>query len=502
MRKVEALLWYEGPLTEDESRLLLEMLRNPHPQVAASAFTILAVRRGDDASALREISVEALKVHKDDCVAAMAEHCMQCGTLSAKVLVEELAEKGLEESDPSDYRTASEYFHDILTTLLVRDARKNKAAAYVPAGVQFNAEQRNLLKYASKPEAEAFDYLHGIVKSGEEPKEAKTFFLKGWTMASMLAAYPRVFFEEVCAAMQSEKLTDNERLFFRLYMWTVLFRLDDDQQMRFGEVLLKAIRPMGVAANILWSESGPSDSDSQRLLEMTYGVSACASAYALSVLMARHAGNHRYLLTVATEMLQSRKKGHPITIQLAEFITKNGGHVNEKTLTMTLKKEKVPRSNDETVNTCLRTVMLYLIVSKARKNGKAPVRPTIDEIQWDGAELYIMNYAYKPTEEAWGACFPLLFKHDKSQKYFCSPWRFFLPAISAYPKVFFEEAMAAIVDETIEDDNEMGCCLTYLVDNAHRLDEQQLGRFINLLKEKNLPAYSLWKADRGWSWNH
>ncbi len=493
MAKAREILWRENALTGDERLSLMEMLRNPHPDVAATAFVILVVRKAQDVNALHEISNEALRHHHEHAIAAMAERFAHCSdALTTNELAEELKAKGYEAREPGDYMSVSEHFHDILAYLLLRQARMAGKPVAVPEGVQFHSSQKELLRIAFKPESEAWEYLYGLTRELDAYKAPVNFeqhcefYRKESAISEALSAYSKIFFEEVYTAMQSEKLSDAASQTFRAYMWKVMLRLDDNRQRRFAELLVRVQRPQGIAENILWSDSEPSDNDYNALMRMVNGPSSSLSAYALSVIIARYANNRKMLLKTADDVLKSRLDNYPNTVRLAEFIKKSQGVINEKTLRETLKAEKVPRDFIKTPESYLRIVLVNLLAREARKGGRAPAVPK--DVRWDNDDYHILEYAFKPTEDAWSYLCPKL-SFDKKIQFFENPRRFFQPAMSAYPKVFFNEAVEAIRKD---DDDIRSCCFLYLKRNAHRLDEQQFASFLELLKEYGKPWHFLW----------
>ena len=509
MAKAREILWRETALTDDETKALMELLSSPDDEVAALAFDVLAVRNADNAKALRDISSETLKYHKTEAAASLAEHFAKRETaLTSQALADELKAKGREESTPGKSRTASEHLHDILTYLLLREARRNGAAVTPPEGVQFEEAQIKLLEYAFKPEAGAWNYLFETVIKGFEKlptsssSQRAELSKKQDYVTAALAAYSKVFHEELLSAIQSKKLSSTTRQAVMYYMWRVQFRLNNKQQRRLSEAIVLYKRPSGIAENILWSDNEPSGIEMNMLMEMVKSSAQSSrynpslSPYALSVIIARNADNPQKLQEIAKTVLKLPLDNFPHTIQLAEFVKKNHGKVNEETIKKVLRLEKLPRDGTVKLESYLRIILTNIIVRKARKSGEKPLIPdplhrTLKEYDIDFLEndqYDIVRLGYKPTDEAWDFIFKTLAGIDMTQKYIESPTSFFLPTISAYPKVFFDKAFEAIS----RNDGTSSLCLLYLIDNAHRLDDGQLDRLFDILEAQNKPLHDIW----------
>ena len=516
MVQAEGFVWRETELSDSEKQSLLGLIRHQNPDVAAEAFVIAVVRNADNVKMLHEVSSDALSLQKNGPTVEMARRFLECDVaVTSDTMARWLKGKNLAEhisKTADEYRrtihngkTADDYFYEILKCLLIREARTAGRPVVIPPDVQFGSGQLELFEDAYKPEKEAWDYLFAKIKELDKrtlpvpiPENKKQFYEQSgaiYTIGSRavfaLTTYPKVFFTEVAATMRSENISDTTREFLQLYMWDIWMRLDNDEQMKtFAELQIQLDRPQAKVTEILWRDEDPSEEDLRELLRLIDGPSERLSAYAMSAVMARCPKGRR-LRKMADDVLKLDLNGKRNTKVIAEYLRINRGVVTVEKLHEMLKKEKnVQRLNGTNLpDDYFRDVLVVLLLREARKSGQPP--SIFTDVLWNQEQQWRLLYGYKPTTEAWNFLYPKL-SVDPKKRYYENPLIFFLYVASSYPNVFFDEAMTATRSKDAHDDGVRNLMILYLVCNDHRLDEQQLSRYFELLQERKIPWHYLW----------
>ena len=503
--QAKCILWHETELTEAEMQLLMELLHNPHPDVVKYAFVVAATRNADHVDKLHAVSTEIQRLQALEPLLTMAGFFLQrTNPLTTEVLAQEI--KRLREADNHDgkgndnekvfsQKTAADFYQDMLVYLLLREARRTGKPVEIPAGVSLSKSQKTLLEYGVKPERDAWEYLFGKIKALDKSlmvvdgEQRRKLILVRYAVEEAMTAYSKVFFDEVAAVLQSGDVSDMTWEFLCNYIVRAMWLLDEEQEKRLVDMKRQLKRPIGRAQDILWNEVEPTVDDLRELLNMIHSPSAGTSAFALSVLMARCAGERRGLRRIADVILESRLEDKPVTRQMAEYIKKERGVVTVKSLRETLKHEKVPR--DDLIGKpvdCYRNVLVYLLLCEARKSGQKP--DVFKDVHWEDGQYNKLKYAFKPEKEAWNYLVSYL-ETDPNKKYYENPNDFFGPSLSSYSKVFFEEAMTAIRAESTSN-MARSAMILYLSFNLERLDERQFQQLWDVLKELKMPWYILW----------
>ncbi|MBR4370042.1 MAG: hypothetical protein IKS92_03285, partial [Victivallales bacterium] len=334
-------------------QLLMELLHNPHPDVVKYAFVVAATRNADHVDKLHAVSTEIQRLQALEPLLTMAGFFLQrTNPLTTEVLAQEI--KRLREADNHDgkgndnekvfsQKTAADFYQDMLVYLLLREARRTGKPVEIPAGVSLSKSQKTLLEYGVKPERDAWEYLFGIIKALDksimvvdgEPR--RKLILVRYAVEEAMTAYSKVFFDEVAAVLQSGDVSDMTWEFLCNYIVRAMWLLDEEQEKRLVDMKRQLKRPIGRAQDILWNEVEPTVDDLRELLNMIHSPSAGTSSFALSVLMARCAGERRGLRRIADVILESKLEDKPVTRQMAEYIKKERGVVTVKSLRETLK---------------------------------------------------------------------------------------------------------------------------------------------------------------------
>ena len=502
--QAKCILWRETDFTDDEMQLLMELLRNPHPDVVKYAFVVATTRNTDNMDKLHAVCTEIQRLQGMEPLLTMARFFLQrTNPLTTEVLAQEI--KRLREADHQDgngndndkvfsQKTAADFYQDMLVYLLLREARRTGKPVEIPAGISLSKSQKTLLEYGVKPEREAWEYLFGKIKALDKSlmvvdgEPWRKLILVRYAVEEAMTAYSKVFFDDVAAVMQSGEVSDMTWDFLRNYIVMAMWLLDEGQEKRLVDMKRQLKRPIGKAQDILWNDAEPTVDDLRELLNMIHSPSATTSAFALSVLMARCAGERRGLRRIADVILDGRLEDKPVTRQMAEYIKKERGVVTVKSLHETLKHEKVPRDDLIGTEDCYRNVLVYLLLCEARKSGQKP--DVFKDVRWEGGQYNKLMYAFKPEKEAWSYLFSYL-ETDPNKKYYENPNDFFGPSLSSYSRVFFDEAMTAIRTESTSS-MARSAMILYLSFNLERLDERQFQQLWDVLKELKMPWYILW----------
>lgn len=136
-------------------------------------------------------------------------------------------------------------YRNVLVYLLLCEARKSGQKPDVFKDVHWEDGQYNKLKYAFKPEKEAWNYLVSYLETDPNKKyyeNPNDFF------GPSLSSYSKVFFEEAMTAIRAESTSNMARSAMILYLSFNLERLDERQFQQLWDVLKELKMPW----YILW----------------------------------------------------------------------------------------------------------------------------------------------------------------------------------------------------------------------------------------------------------
>ena len=249
MGRTTEILWRETALAADEMQTLMELVRYPFSDVSSYAFCVAVVRTANDSAKWHDVCRKALELEESSETRRIAENLKDMdGELTVKMLVK-LLRKRPKITDENNFTLRHKdswgYCHDILAYLLIREARREGRPAVIPADVRFDAQQKELLEYAFKPEQEAWGYLYAKIEElAPWDFDAKYIYMKNLekrAVVSALAAYSKVFFDEAIAIMKSEAISDVAMDIMSEYWLKIHSRLDSEQNEQFKKLLQKRL---------------------------------------------------------------------------------------------------------------------------------------------------------------------------------------------------------------------------------------------------------------------
>ena len=482
MGRTTEILWRETALAADEMQTLMELVRYPFSDVSSYAFCVAVVRTANDSAKWHDVCRKALELEESSETRRIAENLKDVdGELTVKMLVKLLRKrpKIIDENNFTlRHKDSWGYCHDILAYLLIREARREGRPAVIPADVRFDAQQKELLEYAFKPEQEAWGYLYAKIEElAPWDFDAKYIYMKNLekrAVVSALAAYSKVFFDEAIAIMKSEAISDVAMDIMSEYWLKIRSRLDSEQNEQFKKLLQKRLILRGKVTTILWRETELTEDDIQKLRDIMRSPFDQTSAYALSAFIVRCAERPDMLRKEAEELLKSSMKYKPVTKRMAEYVVEVGGRITIGSLTEKLEHEHGMDIN-ENPDTRFRDVLMYFLLRDARREGKAVVVP--QNVKFNGTQKSLFEYAIKPEKEVWDFLYPKFMElHNKG----IYADHFVRAALSAYSVVFFDSATAVIRTKNVEQRIKEEVAL-YLWENLMRLNNEQRTELWNLL---------------------
>ncbi len=255
---VTQILWQSPPVKDEDIKKIIQVIHYPHDDVASYALVATIVLNPENLKAILHNTVQSNTKINYNCK-KIAKHILE---LQAKGNIIELLTKELDSQPLSLYKTPQpeDFYRDIIVYGLIREARQNNITVQVPLNIKFQWEQEMLLKYAWKPESQAWDYLYPQIKTLEK-KNDKAFAL--WLA---LSAYSKVFFDEAVASIQSEETPEITRIILIDYLIFNQSRLNQSQKDKLKELQIaleaeKAAKKLDKENTQSKEKSNPADSN-------------------------------------------------------------------------------------------------------------------------------------------------------------------------------------------------------------------------------------------------
>ncbi len=222
--KVNRILWQEGELTEEDLAKLTAVLNDGEsPEaVACTALVTAIVRRMPGLKeTLEHVAAQGGHTPKEIAVRFLA----MGGAPSIDQLVKVLQKtNGDYEQWPTPI--ADDYVRDVLVDMLVLRARQGDQEPFdLPEGITFSHRHQAMAKWAVKPEAEAWKFLHGKLLELKGRKAIQ----EGLNLVLAMAAYSTTFYDEAMKALESEELSNGGKFLIHCHLNGCRGRLTTEQ---------------------------------------------------------------------------------------------------------------------------------------------------------------------------------------------------------------------------------------------------------------------------------
>jgi hypothetical protein len=195
----------------------MEIVQYPHDDVASYALSAAIARNPDQLQAILKI---ALKSKNYNCK-KIADYMLKIGDTDViKTIKDNLINQKL-----AAYKVPypEEYYRDILVYSLLRQAREKNEKVVIPKNIEFTWGQKVLLKYADKPENEAWNDLYPILAELKKENDA------AFAIIFALSAYSQVFFDEAMTKIHAKETPQTVKKILRGYLEYNQARLNKDQ---------------------------------------------------------------------------------------------------------------------------------------------------------------------------------------------------------------------------------------------------------------------------------
>ena len=240
----------------------------------------------------------------------------------------------------------------------------------------------------------------------------------------------------------------------------------------------------GRAEAILWRESDLTQQEAQTLMDVISHPHHEVSEFAFCVAVVRNADKLEKLHELSANVLKLKLKG--AVLQMGEHIGRLQTPMTAETLTAELKNVKREHWSVPTAMDYYHDMLVYLLLRKARREGKAVVIPA--DVQFDIRQKKLLEYGFKPEKDAWKYLFGKIKELDGFEGKKHNDDYDLYNALSAYSNIFFDEAVTAIQSKEATPWTREILSL-YLQNVFLRLDDGRREQVKTLLKQLNLPIH-------------
>ncbi|MBR4417809.1 MAG: hypothetical protein IKS67_13610 [Victivallales bacterium] len=240
----------------------------------------------------------------------------------------------------------------------------------------------------------------------------------------------------------------------------------------------------GRAEAILWRESDLTQQEAQTLMDVISHPHHEVSEFAFCVAVVRNADKLEKLHELSANVLKLKLKG--AVLQMAEHIGRLQMPMTAETLTTELKNVKREHWSVPTAMDYYHDMLVYLLLRKARREGKAVVIPA--DVQFDIRQRKLLEYGFKQEKDAWKYLFGKIKERDGFEGKQHNEDYDLYNALSAYSNIFFDEAVTAIQSKDATPWTREILSL-YLQNVFLRLDDGRREQVKALLKQLNLPIH-------------
>ena len=240
----------------------------------------------------------------------------------------------------------------------------------------------------------------------------------------------------------------------------------------------------GLAEAILWRESDLTQQEAQTLMGIICHPHHEVSEFAFCVAVVRNADKLEKLHELSANVLKLKLKG--AVLQMAEHVGLLQTPMTAETLTAELKNVKREHWSVPTAMDYYHDMLVYLLLRKARREGKAVVIPA--DVQFDIRQKKLLEYGFKQEKDAWKYLFGKIKERDGFEGKQHNEDYDLYNALSAYSNIFFDEAVTAIQSKDATPWTREILSL-YLQKVFLRLDDGRREQVKAMLKQLNLPIH-------------
>ncbi len=229
----------------------------------------------------------------------------------------------------------------------------------------------------------------------------------------------------------------------------------------------------GIINDILWKESSLNDEDIKNLSEIINYPHDDVASYALTVCIVHNVKNLAELLKSAS---QKERGNVPKIAAFVIELQRKGDLPPELEKYLKNKPEslcEVPIPDDY-----YRDIIVYTYLRQSRVSGKKIDIPK--HVAWNFSQKALLEYAYMSEDKAWNFIYGEMCKKDMKP----NMGNALCIALSAYSKIFFAEAVAAIQAQETSQITRKNL-ISYLARNYYRLSKEQVEQFKELTNVKS-----------------
>ncbi|MST98704.1 hypothetical protein FYJ85_16820 [Victivallaceae bacterium BBE-744-WT-12] len=222
-----------------------------------------------------------------------------------------------------------------------------------------------------------------------------------------------------------------------------------------------------IVSTILWKDLAITKDDQNELLRISKTDHDDVASYALIVAATREVPNLNAILQSA-----ARNGGNTSLIAKHFFELKEKGEILEQ-LEKELHNKPLSLYSAPTPDDFYRDMIVFRLLLSARSKNTEPVIPP--GILFEANQSALLKYGWQPERKAFNYIFQLLLKEPKRS----DKTVHLIFALSAYSKVFFDEATNAIATSNIPLITKQ-YLIDYLMQNKYRLSKEQIDKLKKL----------------------
>lgn len=222
-----------------------------------------------------------------------------------------------------------------------------------------------------------------------------------------------------------------------------------------------------IVSTILWKDSAITEDDQNELLRISKTDHDDVASYALIAAATREASNLDAILQSA-----ARNRGNTSLIAKHFLELKRKGGIFEQ-LEKELRNKPLSLYSAPVPDDFYRDMIVFRLLLSARSKNTEPVIPS--GILFEANQSALLQYGWQPEGKAFNYIFSLLLKESKRSDKIVH----LIFALSAYSKVFFDEATNAIAASNIPLIAKQ-YLIDYLMQNKYRLSKEQIDKLKKL----------------------
>ena len=223
-----------------------------------------------------------------------------------------------------------------------------------------------------------------------------------------------------------------------------------------------------IASTILWKDSATTKDDQNELLRISKTDHDDVASYALVVAATRETQN----LDAILQQTSARNRGNSSLIAKHFLELKERGNILLQ-LEKELHNKPFSLYSAPIPDDFYRDMIVFHLLLSARSKNTEPVIPS--GILFEANQSALLKYGWQPEGKAFNYIFSLLLKESKRS----DKTVHLIFALSAYSKVFFDEATNAIAASNIPLIVKK-YLIDYLMQNKYRLSKEQIDKLDNL----------------------